>query len=81
MSYLANFFKGFVAGFKHFGQGITNIVNFILTLVIYIIGVGLTSIVAKAFGKHFLSLRKTNKKSAWSAKNSHPKPDDFYRQF
>ncbi|MBS3140787.1 hypothetical protein J4405_01420 [Candidatus Woesearchaeota archaeon] len=61
---------------------IINIVNFILLLPVYFIGVGITSIIAKLFKKGFLNLKKENKKSYWT--NNEVKKgeiEDYYRQF
>ena len=46
-----SFVKGLKEGFHDFGNGITNIVNFILLSIVYFIGVALTSIIAKIIGK------------------------------
>ena len=47
------FVKGFKLGFKNFGHNVTKIVNFILLVPVYFIGVGLTSIIAKLSKKKF----------------------------
>ena len=80
----ALFFKGFLKGMNTFGGIIINVVNFILLLPVYIVGVGLTSIVAKVVGKHFLNLKRPNKKqdTYWVAKDTRKKKlEEFYRQF
>ncbi|MBI2105585.1 hypothetical protein HYT56_01975 [Candidatus Woesearchaeota archaeon] len=59
------FFNGFRKGMKNFGENISIIVNSVLLLIVYIIGVGLTSIVAKIFRKRFLDLR-FRKDSYWT---------------
>ena len=56
------FFKGLKQGFRSFGELIGMVVNSALLLVAYIIGVGITSIIAKITGKHFLEM-KLDKKS------------------
>ncbi len=57
----------------------SKIVNSIFLLIVYIIGVGLTSIASKIIGKSFLDtkLSKT-KKTYWS---SHKASKNHYRQF
>jgi len=73
--------KGFANGFKGFGQIITNIINFVLLCIVYFIGVGITSIIVKISGKHFLDM-KTKKYSYWVKLNlSKKKFEDYYRQF
>jgi hypothetical protein len=60
----------------------TSIVNFILLSLVYFIGVGLTSIIAKVLGKSFLDLGKKNKKSYWVTKEeSKKKLEEYYKQF
>jgi len=65
---LPTFFKGFYEGFKSFGQSVSTVVNFILLLIVYFVGIGITSIVAKISGKHFLVMKSYDKKSktTWS---------------
>ncbi len=78
------FFKGFYAGMQQFGGAIVAIINFILLILVYIIGVGITSIIAKISGKHFLNLKKPDKKlkTYWLNKGEKkPSKEDCYRQF
>lgn len=77
------FFDDLKKGQKSFGEDISRIVNLILLTMVYFIGVGFTSLIAKLFGKHFLEL-KTNKnlESYWSDLNLTKKPvAEYYRQF
>ena len=77
------FLIGFKEGFRSFGHVVVNIVNFVLLFFVYFIGVGITALVAKVFGKHFLDL-KMNKgaKSYWMDLNLGKKPqEEYYRQF
>jgi len=79
---LKDFFKGFKEGQKEFGETISAIVNFMLLTIVYIIGVGLTSIFAKLFRKKFINLKKGNKNSYWVDLNLGKKPIlDYYKQF
>ena len=77
------FFKGFSKGFKDFGYNITVIINTILLFITYILGVGITSIIAKLVGKHFLETKISSKtKTYWSNLNLKKKKiDNYYRQF
>lgn len=82
MNNIKLFFIGFKKGFKDFGHIITNIINSILLSIVYIIGVGLTSIFSKLFKKHFLGLKKRNTKTYWRDLNLKKKNiEKYYRQF
>lgn len=75
--YLESFFKGF----KEFGLAFSTLANSLLLFVVYILGVGLTSLVARLFGKHFLNM-KPSKKSYWEDYNlSNGTIEEYYRQF
>ena len=78
------FITGFKEGFKAFGHSVANIVNFFLLTLVYLVGVGPTSLVAKLFGKKFLQT-KLNKDSFWvmkdQAKEKAKKREDHYRTF
>jgi hypothetical protein len=83
MNEIKNFSKGFAQGFKDFGNNISIIVNSVLLLIVYILGVGITSLIAKIFGKHFLEMKLSKKeKTYWSDLNLKKKPiEEYYRQF
>ena len=83
MSYCKNFFKGFKKGTELFGKNISIIVNTALLFIVYIIGVGLTSLIAKLFGKHFMDLKiSKKKKSYWSKLDLKKRPEEeYYRMF
>lgn len=58
------------------------VVNFALLFIVYFIGIGLTSMVAKLFGKHFLDIKKQNKKSNWIEHKVTKQPlEDYHRTF
>ena len=63
MRELKQFFRGFKRGLRNFGYNIALIINSILLSLVYLVGVGLTSIIAKIFGKHFLDMKLSKKKS------------------
>jgi len=77
------FFKGLKEGQKSFGEDIAEIINLILLGIVYLIGVGLTFIIARIFGKHFLELKiDKNRKSYWGdLKIGNLKKEEYYRQF
>ena len=75
------FFNGLKEGMKEFGQNITIIVNSILLGIVYIIGVGPTSIVAKIFGKKFLQ-NNLEENTYWTDLNLEKETKEkYYRQF
>lgn len=81
MKKLKQFFKGFQKGIKGFSDNIITIINFLLLSIVYLVGVGLTSISAKIFGKHFLDIKK-KRGLYWSDLNLKRKPiEKYYRQF
>ena len=61
------YFIAFKKGISEFGQNISTLVNFILLSIVYLFGVGFTSIVSKIFEKKFLETKLSkNKKTYWS---------------
>ena len=80
ISQIRLFFDGMIGGFKTFSSGVVNIVNLILLLIVYLLGVGLTSLVAKIFNKHFLDIahrtRSSRIKSYWKDKKQETKDYD-----
>lgn len=83
MKEIKQFPKGFSRGMKDFGNSISAIINSVLLLAVYLIGVGLTSIFSKIAGKHFLQRKiNKNKQSYWSDLNLRKRPiEEYYRQF
>jgi len=77
---MKTFLKGFKKGMEHFGQGITIIVNSILLLAVYLVGVGLTSLCAKIFRKQFLNTKLTKEGTYWTNVEKKEK-ETHYRQF
>jgi len=81
MKKIKQFFNGFHRGTKYFNTNLSIIVNFLLLLIVYLMGVGLTSITAKIFGKHFLDMKK-KKGSYWHDLNLKNKSiKEYYKQF
>ncbi len=77
------FLKGFKQGMHLFGQNIALIVNTALLLLVYILGVGITSLIARMSGKKFLEMKlDKNSSSYWKALNLKKKQmDEYCRQF
>ena len=68
-------------GSKVFGELISAIINLLLLSFVYFVGVGLTSIFAKVFGKNFIDNKKV-KGSYWEELNLTTRPfEEYYRQF
>ncbi|MEM3122336.1 MAG: hypothetical protein QXH60_02760, partial [Candidatus Pacearchaeota archaeon] len=64
-----------------FGELISAIINFLLLSIVYFIGVGLTSIFARVFGKKFIDDNAT-KESYWEELNLTTQSfKEYYRQF
>lgn len=75
------FCSGFKDGMGIFGQNIALIINTFLLSIVYILGVGITSIIAKIVGKSFLETKK-KKESYWVELNLRKKEmEEYYRQF
>jgi len=82
MTKLTSFIKGFQEGFHNFGSNTSIIINSILLLIIYLIPVGLTSIISKIVNKKFLYINNSKKETYWSDLNLKKKPiEEYYRQF
>lgn len=78
---IRQFFAGFRKGSENFGYNIIIIVNTFLLSLVYFIGVGLTSVIAKVLGKHFLET-KIPEGTYWADLNMGKRPvEDYYRQF
>jgi hypothetical protein len=78
---LMTFFSGFKEGAQECGMNITIIINTVLLFIVYVFGVGITSIIAKISRKHFMDT-KLDKKSYWTQFNLSKKPlKEYYRQF
>lgn len=77
------FFKGMKQGQKAFGEDIAQVINLFLLTIVYLIGIGLTSIFAKTFRKHFLDIEiNRDKESYWEELNLEKKEmGEYYRQF
>jgi hypothetical protein len=73
----------FLNGMRDFGENIIIIVNSLLLLIAYIIGVGISALFSKIFKKKFLDLKPDKKiKSYWENLNlKKEKIDNYYRQF
>jgi len=74
-----SFWSGFKKGFKDFGLNISTIINSILLTFVYIIGIGLTSSIARLFSKKFVDY---SKKPKWNVINLKKKSEEkYYRMF
>jgi hypothetical protein len=80
---LQQFIRGFKKGFTGFSLNINSVISSILLSVVYILGVGLTSMLARLVGKHFLDVELSKKgETYWSDLNLEKKHiERYYRQF
>ena len=75
------FIQDFKEGQKLFGETIAVLINSVLLTIVYIVGVGLTSIVAKVFGKHFLEFKRDDR-SYWKELDLNVNSvEEYYKQF
>jgi len=83
MDKIKEFIKGLKEGQRGFGESIASLINSILLSLVYIFGIGMTSIIAKIFGKRFLDLKVDEKADTyWIDLNLEKKPiEEYYRQF
>ena len=75
------FFKAFWSGMKFFGHCMNSLVNTIILTIAYLLGIGLTSIVAKLSKKHFLELHKKNTNTYWKDLKLGKTKEDYEHQF
>jgi Na+-driven multidrug efflux pump len=79
---IKNFISGLKLGFHTTSESIATLVNTILLLIVYFVGVGITSIIARVSGKKFLDLKTSKENSYWSDLNlKTEKIDEYYKQF
>lgn len=83
MSSLKQFFSGFKKGTQYFGHDVALVINSIFLSIVYVLGVGMTSIFAKLFRKHFLETKISKERETyWSNLDLEKEPvDNYYRQF
>lgn len=81
MAKIKQMFDELKEGSKMFGELISAIINLLLLTFVYFIGVGLTSIFARLFGKKFID-NKTTQNSYWEELNLTTRQlSEYYRQF
>lgn len=70
-------------GQKEFGKTIATLVNSILLTIVYLVGVGVTSIIARIIGKKFLDVSPDSQRlSYWEVKEaSTDNIKEYLRQF
>ncbi|RJQ17634.1 hypothetical protein C4573_01500 [Candidatus Woesearchaeota archaeon] len=72
------FLRGVKKGFRMFAEGISSLINTALLSVVYLAGVGITSMVARIMKKEFLDIKR--KKSYWKPFKMAKSKDAYYRQ-
>ena len=76
------FIKGLKQGMSLFGHTIATLVNTILLTLVYLLGVGITSVIAKIFRKKFLKRKPEEVNSYWENLNLKTQnKENYYRQF
>jgi hypothetical protein len=79
---MKGFFKGFREGMRAFGENIAIIVNSLLLSLVYLLGVGPTSVLAKVTGKIFLKKKPSPTDTYWEKLDINGrKLNRYYRQF
>ena len=79
---LKKIWEGIKRVLEPFSKVMSSIINFILLSVAYFIGIGVVSMIAKIFGKHFLDIKTRNRKSNWQAHKLEKEPlEKYYRTF
>ncbi len=78
-----DFLLGMKDGSSDFGLGVSRVVNFILLSFVYVFGVGLTSLVARMKGKHFLDMDIDKGAKTYFVDEPIMKKDkeEYFRQF
>jgi len=76
-----NIWESFSNGFKEFGHDVASVVNFLLLLIVYIVGVGPVSVISKILRKRFLDLKFKQKRSLWVERKPIQNIDEYYRPF
>jgi hypothetical protein len=80
---IKNFLLGIKDGQKLFGEVVSSVINFITLSMVYLFGVGITSIIGKGLRKKYLDKKADkNKETYWEDLNLNTKiMEDYYRQF
>ena len=82
-THCVGFFADIKEGFKLYGEVIATVVNSVLLTIVYVIGVGLTSIFTKVIGKKFLEMKiDDSSETYWNELNIGDEDmDSHYKQF
>ncbi len=83
MKVITDFIIGFKEGVLEFGLSLNAFVNSFFLTIVYVMGVGLTSVFAKILGKQFLDTRIDQKSVSYWTENPQNEItiDDCFRQF
>ena len=78
----SDFFHGFIKGFKMPAEDLMANINVVALALIYILGIGIPSLISKIFSKKFLDLKTKGKaKSYWNDLNLGTKQKkDYFNQ-
>lgn len=77
------YFGSFTKGMNEFNKDLIFIINSVVLLIVYVLFVGITSIIARVFKKHFLHLNiSANIDTYWtSTKQNLDSSEDYFKQF
>jgi hypothetical protein len=72
----------FLQFFKKFSLLMQGIVNFFLLIPVYLLGVGIVSLISRILGKHYLDLTNISKKSWWKTRDKRlDSEENYHRMF
>lgn len=76
------FLKGLARGLTHTGHTITGIINTVLLLIIYFIGVGTAAIITKLAKQELIALEKKNTATYYNDKKIETENiQEYYKQY
>lgn len=83
MSFFYAVLKNWGKGMRTFGKDLGAVINSAILLIMYVFGIGITSVVAKVLKKKFLKLKPTKSELSYWVDLDVKKqdPDEFYKQF
>lgn len=73
--------NSFLKGFKEQGENISILVNSILLFIVYIVGIGITSLILKLFRKEFLSMKKYDESYFEDLNLGKKEYDEYLKQY
>lgn len=83
MNQFRQFLKGFIKGFKDFGENMADLINMLILLLVYVLGVGLSALLVRFLRKDLLDRAPSlAKKTYWVPLDlKQNEVENYYRQF